>query len=100
TLGIMKTLEITGRIVRLDTEKLSIGLLEMHEEDKNKKAILAFGMLDAKIMQAFEYNLKQSVYSQFSKEAQELFKSKIDSYLKDCIKEISIGIYQRAKMVV
>jgi hypothetical protein len=91
---------LLNKSIKIDTEKIGLGLLEMHKEDEHKKAVLAFGMLDAKLMDLAENNLKEGISKQFDKEDAELFKIRIDDFVRDCIKDISNVIYSNATMVV
>lgn len=96
----MKEIEVSGRSVKIDIEKLSQGLCEMHNEDENIKARLAFGMLDLKLCELMNDMLKERVLKQFSTEAYDLHKLEIDTFIKEASAEISKGVYKYAKMIV
>ena len=96
----MKEIEIAGRKVSINIDAVAEGLHELHAEDPNKKAILAFGMLDAGIMEQASKDLNELIKSKFSAEANEIFAGRIKEFIKDCEHKIAVGIYQRAKMVV
>jgi len=95
----MKELIILGRSVKVDVDKLSKGLCELHEEDEDKKAVLAFGMLDAQLCEIMEKQLKESIIKEFSPEAYDLFKLRIDQFASDCNNEVAKGVYRYAKMI-
>ena len=95
----MKELNIAGKTVKVDTEKLAEGMYEMHVEG-DCLAPLAFGMLDAKLMDMFEKDLSKKIFAQFTPEDGELFKSRIKAFIRDVQKAVSVGIYNRAEMVV
>lgn len=96
----MTKLQINGRTVTIDTKKLSKGLCDLHNECENKKTMLAFGMLDAKLIELFEQSFAKSVKAEFSDFTNDLFKDKIKNFIKDTSNEITKGIYQYATMVV
>lgn len=95
----MRELEIAGITVTADTEQIANGIYQMHVE-KDALGPLAFGMLDAQLMELFDKQLKQSTYAKFSPEARDLFKQRIDDWVRECSKEVSTKIYKQAKMVV
>ena len=96
----MKTLKILDRTVSVDIEKLSKGLYEMHKEDENKEAVLSFGMLDFKLCELMELNLNKAIKKQFDEHTNDLFKTRIKQFSKDCSNEITKGVYKYAKMIV
>lgn len=96
----MKVLNLIGRTVSIDTDKLSKGLCDLHNEDEEMKAALAFGMLDAKLCDIFETNLTESIKKQFSSVTNQLFKDEIKTFTNECIREIEKGVYSYAKMIV
>ena len=96
----MKTLEILGKKVTIDTEKLSEGLCDLHNQDEGKRTMLAFGMLDHGLCEMFDKILMEKVRSQYSSDAVELFGGRIDKFVTECSNEIQKGVYQYAKMVV
>jgi hypothetical protein len=93
-------LNISGRTVTINIEALSKGLHDLHAEDEDKKAVLAFGMLDHGLCELMETNLAQSIKKEFSPEANELFKERIETFISDVNSEIAKGVYQHAKMIV
>jgi hypothetical protein len=96
----MKSLTILGRTVTIDTDKLSAGLCKLHEQDENKKAVLAFGMLDFKLCEMFDNILKESVLKQFSELAYLLSEDEINDFIKDCQNEVGKGVYKYATLIV
>lgn len=96
----MNKLTIRGKTVTVDMDALSKGLCGLHEQNENTKTILAFGMLDARIIKSFEDNFSEGIKSQFSEGANVLYQEEIESFIKRCSNEITKGIYKYAKMVV
>lgn len=96
----MKVLELLSRKVSVDTEKLSKGLCELHNEDEDKKAVLAFGMLDFELCEMMDKGISERVKKEFDTITNDLFKSRIDDFIKDCQNEVAKGVYKYAKMVV
>ena len=96
----MKVLELLSRKVSVDTEKLSKGLCELHNEDEDKKAVLAFGMLDFGLCEMMDKGIKERIIKEFDTITNELFKGRIDDFIKDCQNEVARGVYKYAKMVV
>jgi hypothetical protein len=96
----MKTLEIASRRVSIDTDKLSKGLCDLHASNDEMKAVLAFGMLDAKLCEMFEEQLSSSIRKQFSEIANDLFKTRIESFIKECVNDIEKGVYRYADFMV
>ena len=96
----MNKLTIRGKTVTVDMDALSKGLCEMHNEDEEKRTILAFGMLDAKLIEIFERNFSKKIKAQFSEGANVLYQEEIESFIKRCSNEIEKGIYKYAKIVV
>lgn len=96
----MKTLEVSGKTIKIDTEKLSKGLCDLHNQNKDMKTMLAFGMLDAKLCEMFKKNLSQSIKGQYSDLSNELFEQRINTFINECVNEIERGVYSYAKMVV
>ena len=95
----MRNLEISGRKVTANTEALAKGLYEMHKE-KDALAPLAFGMLDAQLMEMFERHLKQKVHEQFSRDILVSHKEVIGDWLRECTREVTVGIYKQSTMLV
>ncbi len=96
----MKVLELLGEKVSVDTDKLSRGLCELHNEDEDKKAVLAFGMLDFELCEMMDKGIKERVIKEFDSITNELFKGRIDDFIKDCQNEVGKGVYKYAKMIV
>jgi len=99
----MKELKILERSVSIDTDKLSKGLCEMHNENPDMKLMLSFGMLDAKLCEIFDQQLAEQVKAKFSEHANDLFKDRIDrikAFIDDCNNEIGKGVYRYAELVV
>lgn len=96
----MKVLELLGKKVSVDTDKLSKGLCELHNEDEDKKAVLAFGMLDYELCEMMDKGIKERVIKEFDSITNDLFKSRIDNFIKYCQNEVAKGVYKYAKMVV
>jgi len=96
----MKTIELLGKTVSVDTERLSKGLCELHNEDEDKKAVLAFGMLDFELCEMMDKGISKKVKNEFDSITNDLFKSRIDDFIKDCQNEVARGVYKFAKMVV
>lgn len=96
----MKTIELLGKTVTVDTDKLSQGLCELHNEDEDKKAVLAFGMLDFGLCEMMDKGIKERIIKEFDPVTNELFKGRIDDFIKDCQNEVARGVYKYAKMVV
>jgi hypothetical protein len=93
-------LEINGRMATVDIEKLSKGLYDLHCEDEDRKAVLCFGMLDAKLCEIMETQLKDKIFEQFSLGTQALFKIKIENFCNKCFNEICKGVYNCAKNIM
>lgn len=96
----MKVFELLGRKVSVDTEKLSKGLCDLHNEDEGKKAGLAIGMLDFELCELMNKGIKNRIIKEFDTETNELFKGTINDFIKDCQNEVSKGVYRYAEMVV
>ena len=96
----MNVLNIGQGTVSLDTEKIAEGVHALHEQDESKKTILAFGMLDAKIMETVEKEIKDRVLKEIGESNAELFKLRVEAFLNKVNKDIAVGVYKRAKMVV
>lgn len=96
----MKKIEILGRSVSIDTDQLSKGLCELHNEDENKKAVLAFGMLDFQLCEIMNNGIKERIIKEFTPDTYSLFKKQIDDFIKDCQNEVNKGVYKYAKMIV
>lgn len=96
----MKVLELLSRKVSVDTDKLSKGLCELHNEDEDKKAVLAFGMLDFELCEMMDKGIKERVMKEFDSITNDLFKSRIDDFIKECQNEVAKGVYKYAKMIV
>jgi len=96
----MRELIVGDVSVKVPVEKLSKGLFNLHSQDDKKLAVLSFGMLDAMIIESFETEFPEQIRSKFTKENQELFKTRIDDFIKVTKKEIVHGIYKYAKMRV
>ena len=96
----MKVLELLSRKVLVDTEKLSKGLCELHNDDEDKKAALAFGMLDFELCEMMDKGINERVKREFDSITNDIFKSRIDDFIKDCQNEVARGVYKYAKMVV
>lgn len=82
----MKTIELLGKTVSVDTEKLIKGLWVLHNEDEEKRAILAFGMLDFELCEMMDKGISKKVKNEFDSITNDLFKSRIDDFIKDCQK--------------
>ena len=96
----MEALTIGTTTVKLDTKALAQGAYDLHAE-MNQLGPLAFGMLNATIMESMETNLKARVYKEFEHSNPDgIFNGRIEDYLKKVNKKIVNGIYQRATMVV
>jgi hypothetical protein len=93
-------LELNGKSVTIDTEAIAGGLLNFHNEDEGKKTMLAFGMLDALLMESSEEAIKKRVFSEFSQITRDLFEPRINKFLSSVNHEIVVKIYSGAKMVV
>ncbi len=96
----MKVIKVMNRTVSLDTDQLSKGLCDLHNEDPDKRAVLAFGMLDFKLCEVFDKAVKERIIEEFGTLAYTYFKDEIDAFIKDCQNEINKGVYKYAKMVV
>ncbi len=96
----MKVLEVAGRRVTINIDLLSRGLCDMHNQYEEKKLVLAFGMLDAQLIEIFERNMTKMVKDEFTPEANELFKDRIEAFINDVNNEIAKGVYKYATMVV
>ena len=96
----MNRLEIANRFVEVNTDALAKGLCEMHEMDDDKKAVLAFGMLDHGLCELMRKQLATHVRAQYSTEANELFSARISDFITQCTNDIEKGVYKYAKMVV
>lgn len=96
----MKTLKIGQGTVTINTEALAEGVHQMHAQEEDKKTMLAFGMLDAKIMEAVETELKAKVIKTIGEGNAEFFNDRVKQFLADVNKAIAVGVYKRAKMVV
>lgn len=96
----MKKIELLGKTVSVDTDKLSRGLCELHNDDEDKKAVLAFGMLDFDLCEMMDKGIKERIIKEFDTVTNELFKGRIDDFIKDCQNEVSKGVYKYAKMIV
>ena len=94
------TLKVAGRTVTIDIDKLSRGLCDMHNDNEDMKTVLAFGMLDAGLIDMFDKNLKERILSEFSEEAKELFSDRINTFINDVCNEVAKGVYKYANMVV
>lgn len=95
----MKIFELLGKTVSIDTDKLSRCLSELHNEHEDKKTVLAFGMLDFKLCELMEKEIKKSIIKQFDDFTYELFKSRIDDFIKEVQKEVFSGVYKYSKMI-
>lgn len=95
----MMELKILSRCVKVDTEKLSKGLCKMHEEDEDKRAVLAFGMLDAKLCEIFAENLSKSIKAEFSDVANMIYKDEIKAFIKEVNNAVTKGIYKHIKII-
>lgn len=96
----MKVLELLGKTVSVDTDKLSKGLCELHNDDDYKKAVLAFGMLDFELCEMMDKGISKKVKNEFDSITNDLFKSRIDDFIKDCQNEVAKEVYKYVKMVV
>lgn len=96
----MKTFELLGRSIKVDTDQLSRGLCELHNEDEDKKAVLSFGMLDFELCEIMETGIKQRIKNEFQAADYEIFKNIIDPFIKDCQNEVTKGVYKYAKLIV
>tara|TARA_R110000782_G_scaffold102547_1_gene189724 strand:- start:371 stop:661 length:291 start_codon:yes stop_codon:yes gene_type:complete len=95
----MKTFELLSTKVTINVEQLSKGLFELHEEDENKKAVLFFGMLDAKLCEMMEKGIKEKIIKQFEKETYFLFQLRIDAFIKEVQNEVTRGVYKYATII-
>lgn len=93
----MKTLEIAGRTVEVNTAPMAKKLYDIHIVDESRKAVLSFGMLDAGLCDEVETKIKIAVESKYSPETNELFKSRIKKFVAECMLEITVGVYGHAK---
>lgn len=89
-----------GRKVEIDTDALSKGLCDLHNQDEDKRTILAFGMLDNALCEMMRKHLKAKVKEQFSSVVNQMWDEEIDTFCADCSNEIEKGVYGYAKMVV
>ena len=96
----MNRMEIGTRFIEVNTDALAKGLCEMHEMDSEKKAVLAFGMLDHGLCEMMRKELSAHVKAQYSTEANELFSARISDFITQCTSDIEKGVYKYAKMVV
>jgi hypothetical protein len=96
----MKTFELLDKTISIDTEKLSKGLCELHNENKETKSVLAFGMLDSDLCEIFSSNLKSKLIKQFEPFVYDLFKNRINDFINECENEILNGVYKYATLVV
>jgi hypothetical protein len=62
----MKKLEINNRLATVDIDKLSKGLYYLHYENEDRKTALYFGMLDTKLCEIMETQLKKKIFEQFT----------------------------------
>lgn len=95
----MKTFELLGKKLSINTEQLSEGLFKLHEEDEDKKAVLFFGMLDAKLCELMEKGIKEKIIKQFEKETYFLFQPRIDAFIKEVQNEVTRGVYRYASII-
>lgn len=93
-------LEIAGRSVTVDIDNMSKGLCDMHNEDQDMKAVLAFGMLDAGLCDMFKRHLTEKIKKEFSPEANEIFKERIKDFIQYVNNEVTKGVYKYAKLIV
>ena len=96
----MKELILLSKRVTIDTDKLSKGLCEMHEEDEEKRAVLAFGMLDHKLCEIFKTSLSKSIKKQFDKETNVIFENQINRFIEEVNNEVTKGIYRYIKIIL
>jgi hypothetical protein len=95
----MKELILLSKSVKVETDKLSKGLCAMHEEDEEKRAVLAFGMLDAKLCEIFSENLSKSIKAQFSEVTNMIYEDEIKAFVKEVNNEVTKGVYRYIKII-
>ena len=96
----MKTLILNGKIVTVDTDKISKGLCKIHEEDKHKKTALAFGMLDNDLCKIFTQGISEGIKKEFDETTNDLFKNRIQDFIKEVENEVLTGIYKHIKIII
>ncbi len=93
----MKELIIINQSIKIDIEKIGLELLKLHNQNESLKTVLAFGMLDAKLMDLAENNLKDGIKNAIKdKDDANLFEAKIKRFVSECMQEISVVIYSNA----
>lgn len=96
----MKEFNLTGYPIRINTKAIAEGLLKIHNQNENMKTMLSFGMLDANIMDEAEKAIREGITNGIDPLDIELFRDKINIFINETMKEISVIIYQNAKMIV
>lgn len=96
----MKNFELLTQKINIDTQKISIGIIELHNESREKKLMLSIGMLDLKIIEATNEIIEKSIKSKFDDVINCLFEPRINDFIRDCQSEVIRGIYSNAKMFV
>ena len=96
----MKTLKTPFRNINIDVNKIAEGVKNMHHEDEDKKIVLAFGMLDAVIMDLTEKNLKQKFFSFFNELELIICEEDINKFISECMHEISLYVYKNSNLIV
>jgi hypothetical protein len=91
---------LLGLSTNINVEKIGLELLKVHNSNEGMKTMLAFGMLDAGVMEEAEKTILEGVTKNIDPLDVELFKPKFKSFMNEVMKEISIIIYQNATMVV
>jgi hypothetical protein len=90
------TLEIASKKINIDTDAIGEAIYQMHV-DNGKAGIVAFGMIDAHIIGAFEKELDARLKKEFSPEDLELFSGRIEDYKNKVTKAVTVQIYATAK---
>lgn len=95
----MRKFELLGLTTNIDVDKIGLQLLKLHEQDESKLHILSFGMLDAEIMDQAEQTIYQAITKNIDPLDLDMFKPKFKAFMNEVMKEITLVIYNNAKMI-
>lgn len=89
------TLVIGIKVIGLNVQKVIDGFWELFEYDNDFRLPLSLGMINLQHSDLMEENLRKAIFKQFYKPDQDLFKTEIENFVKEVMKQVVIGLLKK-----
>ena len=95
-----QTLTIGSGSITVDIDGYSKSLADIHSTTPIIKKRLKAGLLDSRIIMAFEKSYSNAIKVNWDETDQDLFKKRIEDFIKSTKEEIVAGIYKQVELWV